>query len=124
LCSVCPFSQTLKLKYGSVKATTVDYDSQEHKANRCRFIKEFAEVLKAEAEGSSVIVYYDESYLNLGHDPPSSWIPIGSNKHEREVVSSKASGRYIILHAITKDGLLHKANLEVPFVKLSCLFSG
>jgi hypothetical protein len=82
---------------------------------RVKYIKEYAVALQEESEGKAVIVYMDETYLNVGYQLSHSWFSISSDKHAKELRSAKGSGRLIILHAVTKDGLLCKEKVEVRF---------
>jgi hypothetical protein len=82
-----------------------------------RFIVQYHRALKEEAEGIAVIVYTDESYIHSNHACQESWFPAGSNHY---VVRTRRTGRLVIIHAITVDGLLYfcrcpdDADLTVP----------
>jgi hypothetical protein len=55
--------------------------------------------LKLQAETKTIIVYYDETYLNTGHVSKMSWL-VGPRG-----LSTQARGRRLIfLHALTKHG--------------------
>jgi transposase len=82
-----------------------------------RFIVQYHRAMKEEAEEIAVIVYTDESYIHSNHACQESWFPAGSNHY---VVRSRRTGRLVIIHAITVDGLLYfcrcpdDADLRVP----------
>jgi len=104
----------LRCKFGKMKITAAPpYDHHEMKRLRVRYIKEYAHALQEEAEGRGIVVYMDETYLNVGCQRAYSWIPNGTDKHKNELRSAKGSGRLIVLHAITKDGLLADSTSEV-----------
>jgi len=79
-----------------------NFDPTSGKAKQARvaFIKAYAHALKLQAETKTIIVYFDETYLNTGHVSKMSW---HLNGHRG--LSTQAKGRrLIVLHALTKDG--------------------
>jgi len=79
-----------------------NFDPTSGKAKQVRvaFIKAYAHALKLQAETKTIIVYFDETYLNTGHVSKMSW---HLNGHRG--LSTQAKGRrLIVLHALTKDG--------------------
>ena len=59
--------------------------------------------LKMQARGEAVIVYMDESYVHQNHFPKECWFHPDRPKVTRPAGKGQ---RLIIVHAITKDGLL------------------
>ena len=80
-------------------------DKEWHARRIAKFIVNYAEALKLEENGMHVIVYMDESYIHNNHALQKGWFPPGSDRHVRR---PKRAGRFVIFHAITKDGLLLK----------------
>jgi len=74
-----------------------------------KFIYKYHHALIAQEKGEAIIVYTDESYCHNNHALKYSWF--GPAELDREVFAETRSGRFIIFHAITKDGLLNN-NLE------------
>ena len=67
-------------------------------------MNEFSEALKLEESGEHVIVYMDESYVHQRHTTGRTW----GKPNERIIRTDGGKGlRCIILHAITKQGLLY-----------------
>jgi hypothetical protein len=83
-----------------------NFDPTSGKAKQARvaFIKAYAHALKLQAETKTIIVYFDETYLNTGHlntghVSKMSWF-VGPRG-----LSTQARGRRLIfLHALTKHG--------------------
>jgi hypothetical protein len=73
--------------------------------------------LKLQESGEYVIVYTDESYIHSNHALQNNWFPAGSDQC---IIRTRRTGRLVIFHAITKDGLLYKetspndADLSIP----------
>ena len=75
------------------------------KARIRRYLIQYDKALKAEAAGTAIIVYMDESYVHQNHFPARCW-----HKKGKDVVRPRGKGkRLIIVHAVTKDGLLFHA---------------
>jgi hypothetical protein len=74
-----------------------------HERRIAKFIVGYAEALRLQEEGMYVIVYMDESYVHNNHAAHMGWFLPGSDRH---VKRPKRIGRFVIFHAITKDGLL------------------
>jgi hypothetical protein len=70
------------------------------------FLIQYSEALKEELAGRCIIVYTDESYVNVNHARKSTWYsPIATERNE--VVRPTGKGkRLVLLHAFTKDGWL------------------
>jgi hypothetical protein len=82
--------------------------TREQRAQRTRsFIKQLNVALKEEELGSAVIVYMDESYIHCSHSFQLCWA-LAADAEGHHVRGAPGKGkRLIILHAMTKDGLLH-----------------
>lgn len=102
----------LKLAFGKCKPTTEKWNSRRLKVLQRDFIIEFGAELKRESAVAgvgvrrTVIVYSDESYLHEGHAELMSWYdPL--DDFGRRIGAGVAKGaRLIVLHAMTKHGLL------------------
>jgi hypothetical protein len=82
--------------------------TKEQRAQRTRsFISQYSAALKEEELGSAIIVYVDESYIHCSHQFQYCWA-IASDPQGHHIKAAPGKGkRLIILHAMTKDGLLH-----------------
>jgi transposase len=70
------------------------------------YMKELSLAIQEEKQGNVVIVYTDESYVNVKHKIQYTWYSIYS-PHTNEVGGPSGKGeREIIIHAITKYGLI------------------
>ncbi len=67
-----------------------------------QFILEYAAALKEEESGTSIMVYMDESYIHSHHSAKKGWF----HPNNRDVIGDADGKRLIILHAMTKNGLL------------------
>jgi transposase len=79
------------------------------------FIKEYAVALKQQEEGKAVLVYIDESFVHTGHHCRYGWFS-DSNEVRRKSGRGK---RLILLHAMSKDGLLAKKDNEGEVMEVS-----
>lgn len=82
--------------------------TKEQRAQRTRsFIIQLSAALKEEELGSAIIVYVDESYIHCSHQFQYCW-SMASDPQGHHIKAAPGKGkRLIILHAMTKDGLLH-----------------
>jgi hypothetical protein len=78
-------------------------DRKWHERRISKFIVAYAKAMQLEENGMHVIVYMDESYIHNNHSISKGWFAPGSSRYVRK---SKHSGRWVMFHAITKDGLL------------------
>ena len=75
------------------------------------FLYKYAAALKEEEAGRAVIVYMDESYVHAHHCSKHFWFSLAST--QRDCVRGDNKGkRIIIMHAMTKDGLLEVEGVE------------
>jgi transposase len=75
------------------------------------FIYQYAAALKEEEEGRAIIVYMDESYVHAHHCTKCFWFSILSNQKD-SVRGDNKGKRLIIMHAMTKDGMLEVEGVE------------
>lgn len=99
-------------KYKKMKELTpIDRDFQERRV--AQFIVRYAKALKLQAKSTHVIVYTDESYAHDNHASLCGWVfptSEGVNVNRRD-------GRLIILHAMTKDGLLTEIDTNGNYIR-------
>jgi len=76
-----------------------------------RYIYRYAKALKEQEDGSAIIVYMDESYIHARHCSQFLWFCL-SSATKNEVRGERKGKRIIIMHAMTKDGLLEVAGTE------------
>jgi transposase len=73
-------------------------------------ISRYSDALREQERGECVIVYTDESYVHRHHHSNYYWQgPIGTPSGSVATRESRGE-RFILLHAITKDGLLHNSD--------------
>jgi transposase len=77
----------------------------------CRYIYKYAAALKEQEDGTAIIVYIDESYIHTHHCSQRLWYSLSSNT-KNEVRGDNKGKRIIIMHAMTKDGLLEMEGTE------------
>ena len=95
----------MKLSYGVLK----DSPSLTQDANRLRRIAQFlikhAFALQLEEKSKAIICYMDESYVTTGHHSHYGWYVVRKHGNIRTGIGN--GKRLILVHAITRDGLLH-----------------
>jgi hypothetical protein len=81
--------------------------SKQQQTQRMRsFIRQLAEALQQERDGTAVLGYTDESYLHTAHSNQYCWFaPASSSRNQVRGTASKGK-RLIMLHAMTRHGLL------------------
>lgn len=75
------------------------------------YIYKYAKALKEQEDGTAVIVYMDESYIFQHHCSLKLWYSLLSAS-KNEVRGNNSGQRIIIMHAMTKDGLLEVEGVE------------
>jgi transposase len=78
-----------------------------------RFVKEYALAL-AEERQSTVLVWMDESYIHTGYCSQYSWFHSTSSTVPNRVRGSEKGKRLIIIHAMTRDGMLESLDGYEP----------
>lgn len=91
------------------------------------YVAAYARALREERAGTAVIVYTDESYVHSQHNKRMAWLPDSSEADAADVRGNERAGtRLIIIHAMTKDGMLEMPDADVSNdltnVELSCEF--
>ena len=102
-------------QWGKGKVTAQVRLNPDRSDRKRQFIKEYADAKKLEDAGTHVVVWMDESYCNQKHanqytyfnprDPESMLLKRGTGKGKR----------FIIIGAITKDGLLCELDEEEDY---------
>jgi hypothetical protein len=75
------------------------------------YIYKYAKALKEQEDGTAIIVYMDESYIHAHHCSQFFWHSL-SSPTKNEVRGDSKGRRIIIMHAMTKDGLLEVEGAE------------
>jgi hypothetical protein len=75
------------------------------------YIYKYAAALKEQQDGIAIIVYMDESYIHAHHCSQYLWHCL-SSATKNEVRGDSKGKRIIIMHAMTKDGLLEVEGTE------------
>jgi hypothetical protein len=75
------------------------------------YIYKYAAALKEQEDGSAIIVFMDESYIHAHHCSQFLWHSL-SSATKNEVRGDSKGKRIIIMHAMTKDGLLEVEGVE------------
>jgi transposase len=76
-----------------------------------RYIYKYARALKEQEDGTAIIVYMDESYIFAHHCSAKLWYSLLSST-KNEVRGDSKGKRIIIMHAMTKDGMLQVEGVE------------
>jgi transposase len=71
-----------------------------------RYILKYSEHLQDEKDENSVLVWMDESYIHAGYCSRYSWFHRDNEVVPNRVHGSDKGKRLIIIHAMTKDGML------------------
>jgi transposase len=97
-----------KLGYEYGKAKFIGcVNKEERKKRMIVFVKQYAQSLSKQDTGTHVVAYQDESYINQFHSDDRTWFaPSSPSKNEVSRAPSKGK-RMIIVHSITRDGLLY-----------------
>lgn len=75
------------------------------------FIYKYAKALKEQDDGSAILVFMDESYIYAHHCSAKLWYSLSSSG-KNNVRGDNRGKRIIIMHAMTKDGLLEIEGVE------------
>jgi hypothetical protein len=75
------------------------------------FVYKYAAALKEQEDGTAIIVYMDESYIHAHHCSQFLWYSL-SSPTKNDVRGDGKGKRIIIIHAMTKDGLLEVSGVE------------
>ena len=79
---------------------------KQQRQRMCSFIRQLADALQQEGDGTAVIGCTDESYLHTAHSNQYCWYaPSSPSRNEVRGKGSKGK-RLIMLHAMTRHGLL------------------
>jgi transposase len=99
----------LGYQYGKKKFSNISVEYR-HALIR-KFIYQYAKALKEEEQGTAIIVYMDESYIHAHHCSKNMWYLLTST-HKDTVRGDNKGKRIIIMHAMTKDGMLAVEGVE------------
>lgn len=108
------YLRTLKdLPYGTVKRAPLSFGDTSTRIRERIFLIEYARELQRELKGDTILVYTDESFLHQNHCnrrsyyDRSSWIG-------RRIAAGGKGRRLIVLHAMTRFGLVVKSGHSPP----------
>jgi len=107
--TVCRWLHALGYVYG--KKHFVNQARSYRNALIRRYIYKYAAALKEQEHGTAIIVYMDESYIHAHHCSQFLWHSLSSTT-KNEVRGDNKGKRIIIMHAMTKDGLLEVEGTE------------
>jgi hypothetical protein len=107
--TVCRWLHALGYQYGK-KHFVNQARSYRNALIRC-YIYRYAAALKEQEDGSAIIVYMDESYIHAHHCSQFLWHSL-STATKNEVRGENKGKRIIVMHAMTKDGLLAVEGVE------------
>lgn len=91
----------LGAKWGHIAANKGNFnpDSPASRTLRDNFVRKYVAARRMEKQGDAILVYFDETYINIGHHATLSW------HFDGQSLNNKAKGkRIIVLHAMTRDG--------------------
>ena len=97
--------RSLKLPYGTVKRGPLNFGDQSIRIRERVFLIQFDRELRRERAGDTVIVYSDESFLHQSHCGRRSYYD-PTSVMGRRVASGSKGKRLIVLHAMTRSGLV------------------
>ena len=102
----------LKIKFGKKKIT-----GNTREANNLwtqQFLSQYAAAWAEQEAGNAVIVWMDESYIHVGLCATKGWYIEGIHKHHHpnRFHGQSKGQRFIIIHAMTKFGMLEMKNAE------------
>jgi transposase len=75
------------------------------------YIYKYAKALQEQEDGTAIIVYMDESYVHAHHCSTKLWFSF-SSPTRNDVRGDNRGKRIIIMHAMTKDGMLEVEGVE------------
>jgi transposase len=96
----------MQLEYGEKKLSGLK--AEYARALIRRFVFEYSELLSLERKKSHVLVWMDESYIHAGYCSHFSWFHRTDDVVPNRVRGSEKGKRLIIMHALTRDGMLEK----------------
>ena len=101
----------LDLEYGELKWSPLEASFANARIRS--YLVALAAAMKEEEDGTAVIVYIDESYIHQGQRTKYSWYCKNSEKKNTYQGHGPNSGkRIIVLHAMTKDGMLTMPDVD------------
>ena len=75
------------------------------------YIYKYAKALQEQEDGTAIIVYMDESYVHAHHCSTKLWYSL-SSPTKNDTRGDNRGKRIIIMHAMTKDGMLEVEGVE------------
>jgi hypothetical protein len=105
------------LKYGRKKLSGLTAEVAAGKIRK--FLLEYATAVKEEKEGKCVIVWMDESYVHQHYCRKFAWFLQSESAAPNRYVGRDSGARLLIIHGMTKDGMLQLAKSNDPSTDLS-----
>jgi hypothetical protein len=100
----------LGYQYGKKNFINNQTSSYRHALIRS-YIYKYAKALDEQEMGKAIVVYMDESYIFQHHCSQKLWYSLSSST-KNDVRGNNRGKRIIIMHAMTKDGLLEVEGVE------------
>jgi transposase len=100
----------LGYQYGKKNLINNQTSSYRHALIRS-YIYKYAKALNEQETGKAILVYMDESYIFQHHCTQKLWFSL-SSPTKNDVRGNDRGKRIIIMHAMTKDGLLEVEGVE------------
>ena len=98
-----------KLGYKYGRGKVIGKMNDEWRRQRIRyFLLEYSKALKEQSNGTAIIVYTDETYVNANHARDETWTCADDPLSNFLVRPSSKGKRLVILHALTRDGLIFR----------------
>jgi len=119
-------------KWGRVKGVTMkSIKDPERRRVINEFIWKMNEALEEQERGECVLVFLDESYIDTTHHKNFSWHALVDKAALKtddltspDTIKVSSGGRLILLHAMTKDGLLSTKNAEGQYIDVPYMHQG
>ena len=103
----------LGMRFGSLGVEGPNFDDPKHRNMMEAFLDFFDLALKLEVSGEAILVYMDETYVNMGHHMARGWMFPDDEKSQNVKARSKGQ-RVVILDAFDKDRRLAAEESDCP----------
>lgn len=97
----------LGYRWGKLEKASAGRKRPELREELHEYLVKYAKALEKQSTGEWVIVYMDESYIHQRHSKAYTWFHPEHEDKNKVFCGTGKGKRLIIVHAITKDGLLY-----------------